>query len=115
VVPVDELASADRRDRDAHPLRAGGGRLFEEAGGDRSGRSSATSGCPIVGFRMARRSERPAGAGLDDRGSSQAVVSSRGPGRLLAHGSGSAGHVRELSFSDVLVKAAPAFLVTRER
>jgi hypothetical protein len=31
-------------------------------------------GCPIVGFRMARRSERPAGAGLDDRGSSGAVA-----------------------------------------
>lgn len=31
------------------------------------------------------------------------------PGRLL-DGSGSAGHVRELSFSDVLVKAAPACL-----
>jgi hypothetical protein len=41
---------------------------------------------------------------------SQAVVSSRGTGRLLAHGSGSAGHVRELSFSDVLVKAAPGCL-----
>ena len=32
------------------------------------------------------------------------------PGRLLAHGSGSAGRFRELSFSDVLVKAAPACL-----
>src|SRR5687768_10076834 len=40
--------------------------------------------------------------------SSHAVVASRGLGRLLALGSGSAGHVRELSFSDVGgVLAAP--------
>jgi hypothetical protein len=64
-----------------------------------SSSNSAASGCAKrwPGTAPLPRSRRLV---LRSWSSSEAVVSPAGPGRLLAQGSGGAGHVRELSFSD---------------